>query len=174
MKLKVKRGYVENDIIGGKDPYSASKGMAELAIRSYVNSFFKAQDSNIRIGVARAGNVIGGGDWASDRIVPDCMVAWANDKVVKIRSPNSTRPWQHVLEPLAGYLTLLEALYNDPLNFNEAWNFGPEEKDSKTVKWIVNKIINSYPDSNWSVDKDNHPHEANSLKLDISKAKNKF
>ena len=97
-------GYRETDRLGGKDPYSASKGMAELAIRSYVESFFKNSDSKVRLGIARAGNVIGGGDWAKDRIIPDCIRAWSSDEVVDIRSPNATRPWQHVLEPLSGYL----------------------------------------------------------------------
>lgn len=162
--------YKEFDALGGYDPYSSSKAASELVTSSYRNSYF----NNLKIGLAsaRAGNVIGGGDWSEDRLVPDIFKSIESGKPLLIRNPSSIRPWQHVLEPLAGYLTLLEALYNDPLNFNEAWNFGPEEKDSKSVEWIVNKIINSYPDSNWSVDKDNHPHEANTLKLDISKAKN--
>ena len=103
-------GYRETDRLGGKDPYSASKGMAELAIRTYIESFFNQPDSNVRVGIARAGNVIGGGDWAVDRIVPDCMQAWSRNKIVDIRSPDATRPWQHVLEPLSGYLALAAVL----------------------------------------------------------------
>ena len=123
---ELKRGYHEDDIIGGHDPYSASKGMAELVINSYVKSFSNNQ-SNIRIAIARAGNVIGGGDWATDRIVPDCIRAWSLNKKVEIRSPNSTRPWQHVLEPLSGYLLLGSLLYNDIAFHGEAFNFGPPE-----------------------------------------------
>jgi len=118
-------GYRETDKLGGKDPYSASKGMAELAIRSYVDSFFNSSDSNVRVGIARAGNVIGGGDWAVDRIVPDCMIAWAAGQTVDIRSPQATRPWQHVLEPLSGYIALAVNLYQDNINHGEAYNFGP-------------------------------------------------
>ena len=104
--LEIKRGYKEDDILGGKDPYSASKGMAELAIRSFVDSYFYAADTNVRVAVARAGNVIGGGDWAVDRSVPDCMSSWANSEEVDVRNPYATRPWQHVLEPLSGFLSL--------------------------------------------------------------------
>ena len=118
-------GYRESDRLGGKDPYSASKGMAELAIRSYVESFFNTSDSNVRIGITRAGNVIGGGDWAIDRIVPDCMEASANGKTIDIRSPNATRPWQHVLEPLSGYLVLAATLAKSGKYHGEAYNFGP-------------------------------------------------
>ena len=119
--------------MGGKDVYSGSKGAAELIIKSYYNSFFKIQNKNITIGIARAGNVIGGGDWAENRIVVDCMKAWSKDKMVEIRSPNATRPWQHVLEPLSGYLCLgLELFLNKNLN-GEAFNFGPDKENCPTV-----------------------------------------
>ena len=165
-------GYRENDRLGGKDPYSASKGMAELAIYSYVNSFFSTSDSNIRIGVARAGNVIGGGDWAADRIVPDCMVAWANDKTVKIRSPNSTRPWQHVLEPLSGYLCLAQNLNLNSKNHGEAYNFGPPADQNYSVGMLIEEMSKYWNKVRWKdVSKDsNHVHEAGLLKLNCDKA----
>ena len=135
--IEVERGYKENDVLGGKDIYSGSKGAAELIIKSYYNSFFKIHDKNLTIGIARAGNVIGGGDWAENRIVVDCMKAWSKDKMVEIRSPNATRPWQHVLEPLSGYLCLgLELFLNENLN-GEAFNFGPNTKNSPTVEELI-------------------------------------
>ena len=111
--LELKRGYIETDILGGKDPYSASKGMAELVIKTYFHSYFKEIQNNIRIGITRAGNVIGGGDWAKDRIVPDCVRAWSKKRKPEIRNPDATRPWQHVLEPLGGYLLLGTLLSKD-------------------------------------------------------------
>ena len=164
-------GYRENDRLGGKDPYSASKGMAELAIRSYVDSYFKSL-SNIRIGIARAGNVIGGGDWAQDRIVPDCMVAWANDKTVKIRSPHSTRPWQHVLEPLSGYLCLAKNLNLESKNHGEAYNFGPASDQNYSVGKLIEEMSKYWNKVRWKdVSKDsNHVHEAGLLKLNCDKA----
>ena len=118
-------GYRETDRLGGKDPYSASKAMAEIVIRTYVESYFNTEDSNVHIGIARAGNVIGGGDWALDRIVPDCMTAWSQDKVVDIRNPWATRPWQHVLEPLSGYLLLAAHLVLKTNKHGKPYNFGP-------------------------------------------------
>ena len=164
-------GYRETDRLGGKDPYSASKGMAELAIRSYTESFFNTSDSHITLGVARAGNVIGGGDWAKDRIVPDCMSAWSKGDIVEIRNPNATRPWQHVLEPLSGYLKLAEQLEKNGDQYAEAWNFGPAEIDARPVQWIIEKMAKLWGENaNWINDKSEHPHEANYLKLDCSKA----
>ena len=133
-------GYRETDRLGGKDPYSASKGMAELAIRSYVDSFFSSPDSNVRIGITRAGNVIGGGDWAIDRIVPDCMQACANGQTIDIRSPHATRPWQHVLEPLSGYLCLAENLYLGNQNHGEAYNFGPSSYQNYSVSKLIDEM----------------------------------
>ena len=164
-------GYRETDKLGGKDPYSASKGMAELAIRSYVESFFNKPDSNVRIGIARAGNVIGGGDWAEDRLIPDIIRAFQNNEQVEIRNPNAVRPWQHVLEPLAGYMKLAELMTIDGAKYAEAWNFGPREGDVKSVQWIVERMSEKWGgDASWKINKDEHLYEANYLKLDCSKA----
>jgi CDP-glucose 4,6-dehydratase len=165
-------GYRETDRLGGKDPYSASKGMAELVIRSYVESFFNSSNSNIRIGIARAGNVIGGGDWAVDRIVPDCMKAWANGKTVDIRSPHATRPWQHVLEPLSGYLRLAENLYLDSQHHGEAYNFGPPADQNYPVSKLIDEMSKYWNQIKWndvSIDK-KHVHEAGLLKLNCDKS----
>jgi CDP-glucose 4,6-dehydratase len=165
-------GYREIDRLGGKDPYSGSKGAAELVIHSYVESFFKKSESNVRIAVGRAGNVIGGGDWAPYRIVPDCVRAWSNKEKAEIRNPYSTRPWQHVLEPLGGYLALATKLNeNNDLN-GEAFNFGPPAYQNHTVEELINEIINHWPSSEW-VDKsaeNDVPHEAGLLKLNCDKA----
>jgi CDP-glucose 4,6-dehydratase len=165
-------GYRETDSLGGKDPYSASKGMAELAIRSYVESFFKNNNSNIHIGIARAGNVIGGGDWAKDRIVPDCMIAWAKNETVDIRNPIATRPWQHVLEPLSGYLLLAANLALSGDNNGEAYNFGPSSSHNYSVGHLIDEMSKSWDKAKWndtSSDK-NHVHEAGLLKLNCDKA----
>jgi len=165
-------GYRETDRLGGKDPYSASKGMAELAIRSYVESFFNKPDSNVRVGITRAGNVIGGGDWAVDRIVPDCMEAWANGETVDIRSPLATRPWQHVLEPLSGYLALAAHLAQDSKNHGEAFNFGPSSDQNYPVSKLIDEMSKYWNQIKWndvSIDKE-HVHEAGLLKLNCDKA----
>ena len=165
-------GYRESDRLGGKDPYSASKGMAELAIRSYVTSFFNTPDSNVRVGIARAGNVIGGGDWALDRIVPDCMNAWSTGKTVDIRSPHSTRPWQHVLEPLSGYLVLAANLANDVTNHGEAYNFGPSADQNYPVSKLIDEMSKYWDQVKWNdiSGSKNHAHEAGLLKLNCDKA----
>ena len=165
-------GYRETDRLGGKDPYSASKGMAELVIRSYVESFFNSKDSNVSVGIARAGNVIGGGDWATDRIVPDCMQAWALNKTVDIRSPQATRPWQHVLEPLSGYLGLATSLANNNKFHGEAYNFGPPANQNYPVSELINAMALYWDNVRWndiSASKD-HVHEAGLLKLNCDKA----
>ena len=164
-------GYRETDRLGGKDPYSASKGMAELAIRSYVESFFNSKDSNINLGIARAGNVIGGGDWAVDRIVPDCMEAWSNGKVVDIRSPHATRPWQHVLEPLSGYLCLAESLYKSNAHHGEAYNFGPSADQNYPVSKLIDEMSKYWNQIKWNDVSNNegHVHEAGLLKLNCDK-----
>jgi len=165
-------GYLETDRLGGKDPYSGSKGAAELVIRSYVESFFKKTGSNTRVAVGRAGNVIGGGDWAPYRIVPDCVRSWSINEKLEIRNPFATRPWQHVLEPLSGYISLACKLNeNDGLN-GEAFNFGPPAHQNNTVEELVNEIITHWPGSGWldkSLEK-NAPHEASLLKLNCDKA----
>ena len=164
-------GYRETDRLGGKDPYSASKGMAELAIRTYVESFFNKPNSNVRLGIARAGNVIGGGDWAIDRIVPDCMQAWSSGRVVDIRSPQATRPWQHVLEPLSGYLTLADSLAQSDVKHGEAYNFGPSADVNYPVSELINEMSKFWDQVKWrdvSTSK-NHFHEAGLLKLNCDK-----
>ena len=163
-------GYRENEPMGGHDPYSNSKGCAELVTAAYRSSFLQQQ--GIAVATARAGNVIGGGDWAADRLVPDILRACEQSQPVRIRNPKATRPWQHVLEPLSGYLSLAEKLYDQGQYFAEAWNFGPQDEGAKTVQWIVEHMVNSWGNgASWQLDGGIHPHEANYLKLDISKAK---
>ena len=165
-------GYRETDRLGGKDPYSASKGMAELVIKTYVESFFNSKDSNVSVGIARAGNVIGGGDWAIDRIVPDCVQAWALNKTVDIRSPKATRPWQHVLEPLSGYLVLADALARDNKFHGEAYNFGPSSNQNYPVSELIDEMANYWTNVRWNdvSGSKNHVHEAGLLKLNCDKA----
>jgi len=165
-------GYRETDRLGGKDPYSASKGMAELVIRTYVESFFQSPDSNVRIGIARAGNVIGGGDWAIDRIVADCMRAWSEGGTVDIRSPSATRPWQHVLEPLSGYLALAARLSVDRSKHGEAYNFGPPAHQNHPVSELIDEMAKSWSHVRWNDTSQSktYPHEAGLLKLNCDKA----
>ncbi len=168
-------GYRENEPMGGFDPYSSSKGCAELVTAAYRKSFFndsKNSQYQVALATARAGNVIGGGDWAEDRLIPDILRAIENGQGVKIRNPRATRPWQHVLEPISGYLVLAEQLYTQGLAFAEAFNFGPAEEDVKPVQWIVEQLIQSWGDgASWYLDNGTHPHEAHYLKLDCSKAR---
>jgi CDP-glucose 4,6-dehydratase len=168
-------GYRENDPMGGHDPYSSSKGCAELVVSAYVRSFFRdksLEKKPIYVATARAGNVIGGGDWAKDRLVPDTMKAILDRQPVFIRYPGSIRPWQHVLEPLRGYLLLLENLWHHGDDFVGAWNFGPDDRDARTVSWIVDRFTSLWGEgASWKTDLKQHPHEATYLKLDCSKAK---
>ena len=162
-------GYRENEPMGGHDPYSSSKGCAEVVTAAYRTSFF--QQYGVAVATARAGNVIGGGDWAADRLVPDILRAFEQNQPVIIRNPHATRPWQHVLEPLGGYLTLAERLYSDGQAYAEGWNFGPKDDDARPVQWIVESLVRSWGNgASWQQDGGVHPHEANYLKLDISKA----
>jgi len=162
-------GYREDEPMGGHDPYSNSKGCAELVTSAYRRSFF--HDSGPALASARAGNVIGGGDWAADRLIPDILRAFERDKAVSIRNPHATRPWQHVLEPLAGYLTLAQHLSDDGRRFAEGWNFGPRDEDAQPVQWIVEHLAASWGrGAGWRLDGGDHPHEAHYLKLDVSKA----
>ena len=168
-------GYRENEPMGGYDPYSNSKGCSELVTSSYRNSYFNPKKYNnhgMAVASARAGNVIGGGDWASDRLIPDCICAITLGEVVKIRSPHAIRPWQHVLEPLSGYLSLAAKLFSEGVHYADAWNFGPDDRDAKNVEWITNTICKLWgDDASFSIDNNPQPHEANYLKLDCSKAK---
>jgi CDP-glucose 4,6-dehydratase len=168
--------YRENDRLGGYDPYSASKACAELVIDSYRNSFFninKYKEHNKAVAVARAGNVIGGGDWSKDRLIPDIAKAFALEIPVVIRNPNSVRPWQHVLEPLVGYLLLGANLAIEPLEFSQAYNFGPHLSDALPVEEMLKLAIQSWGKGEYIVEKvEEQPHEAGLLKLDISKAIN--
>ena len=163
-------GYREEDLLGGYDPYSNSKSCAEFATASYRQSFFSKSKLQ-KVVTVRAGNVIGGGDWAKDRLVPDILKACGNNESVAIRNPNAVRPWQHVLEPLSGYLILAQSLWNSDKEYFPAWNFGPHQSSVKSVGWIANKISELWPrDVHISIDDAKHPHEASILKLDISRA----
>jgi CDP-glucose 4,6-dehydratase len=163
-------GYREDEPMGGFDPYSSSKACSELVSAAYRQSFL--DKAGIAVATARAGNVIGGGDWAKDRLVPDLLRAFSDNQPVSIRNPNSIRPWQHVLEPLSGYLLLAEKLFAQPATFSQAWNFGPQDEDAKPVGWIVEAIAGKWgSEAAWSFDEGPHPHEAYYLKLDISKAR---
>ncbi|WP_347275205.1 CDP-glucose 4,6-dehydratase [Candidatus Kuenenia sp.] len=169
-------GYRENDPMGGHDPYSSSKGCAELVTSAYRSSFFPVKDYKVH-GVAvssvRAGNVIGGGDWSEDRLIPDIMKAFMDKRIVKIRNPNSIRPWQYVLEPLRGYLGLAERLWLHGSGFAEAWNFGPKGEDVRPVSWIIESLSEQWgEDARWELGSTQQLHEASHLKLDCSKAQN--
>lgn len=171
-------GYRENEAMGGYDPYSSSKGCAELVTAAYRNSYFhpeKYKEHGVAIASGRAGNVIGGGDWADDRLIPDIMRAISAGKSVNIRNPHAIRPWQHVLEPLSGYLVLAQKLYEEGAAYAEGWNFGPNDEDAKPVQWIVEKLTQIWGEgASWVVDGGEHPHEAHYLKLDCSKAKSRL
>ena len=171
-------GYRENEPMGGYDPYSSSKGCAELVTAAYRNSYFhpeKYKEHGVAIASGRAGNVTGGGDWASDRLIPDIMRAITQGKPVNIRNLHAIRPWQHVLEPLSGYLLLAQKLYEEGVTYAEGWNFGPNDEDAKPVQWIVEKLTQAWGEgASWVLDVRDHPHEAHYLKLDCSKAKSRL
>ena len=167
-------GYRENEALGGYDPYSSSKGCAELVTAAYRNSFFHGASGGmprVALGSARAGNVIGGGDWAPDRLVPDILAALARGEAVAIRNPHAIRPWQHVLESLGAYLMLAEKLCEDGPRFADAWNFGPRDTDARPVQWIVERLVERWGGgAHWHPDPGTHPHEAHYLRLDCAKA----
>ena len=174
-------GYREDEPMGGHDPYSSSKGCAELLTAAFRRSFFDAADEpasgdapgrhGARLASARAGNVIGGGDWGEDRLLPDLMRAALADEPARVRNPNSIRPWQHVLNPLGGYLVLAQALW-DSAEHARGWNFGPPEEDARPVGWLVERVGELWPgELRWSIDDGPHPHEARYLKLDSSRAR---
>jgi CDP-glucose 4,6-dehydratase len=177
--IEQRKGYVETDKMGGYDPYSSSKGCAELVVNSYRNSFFNLNDFQIKhqtlLATARAGNVIGGGDWSLDRLIPDLINGILINKKTLIRYPKSTRPWQHVLEPISGYLMLGEKLLDSKIDFASGWNFGPEENEVLTVEDVLEFSKNIWNKINFEFEtKIKHPHEAGLLSLNIDKAKNKL
>jgi CDP-glucose 4,6-dehydratase len=166
-------GYREDEAMGGHDPYSSSKGCAELVTSAYRRSFLDR--NGIAAASARAGNVIGGGDWAADRLVPDVLRAFDRGQPVLIRNPQATRPWQHVLEPLSGYLLLAQRVVENGQLFAEGWNFGPGDHDVRSVQWVVEALVRSWgAQASWQLDAAAHPHEAHDLKLDISKAQRRL
>ncbi|WP_421656447.1 CDP-glucose 4,6-dehydratase [Leptothermofonsia sp. ETS-13] len=171
-------GYRENEALGGFDPYSSSKSCAELVIQAYWMSFFPPHDYDrhrVAVASARAGNVIGGGDWAKDRLIPDIMRSIEAGEPVLIRNPIATRPWQHVLVPLSGYLTLIEYLWDKGAEYAEAWNFGPADEDVKPVAWIVDHLTREWgKGARWELDQACHPYEDTYLKLDCSKARSRL
>jgi CDP-glucose 4,6-dehydratase len=168
-------GYRESDPVGGYDPYSSSKGCSELIISAYRNSYFSAQTyehHGVGLASTRAGNVIGGGDWAANRLVPDIIRAFMASRPVVIRYPNAIRPWQHVLEPLHGYLMVAQKLWEHGPEFAQGWNFGPDDADAKPVSWIVDRLAGLWGENaRWELDSAQHPHETAYLKLDCSRAK---
>jgi CDP-glucose 4,6-dehydratase len=161
--------------MGGYDPYSNSKGCAELVASAYRTSFFNPGNfaaHQTALASARAGNVVGGGDWAKDRLIPDIMRAITEGRPVQIRNPHAIRPWQHVLEPLSGYLMLAQKLWEEGAAYSEGWNFGPNDEDAKPVSWIADRLTKDWGEgAGWVMDGGSHPHEAHYLKLDCSKAK---
>jgi CDP-glucose 4,6-dehydratase len=167
-------GYRENEPMGGRDPYSNSKGCAELVTTAYRESFFPPESvagHGVALASARAGNAIGGGDWTGDQLIPDLMRAFLAGRPCLIRNPSAFRPWQFVLEPLRGYLMLAERLTEDGRRFASGWNFGPVDTDAKPVSWIADKLARSWgAQASWSQDAETHPREAHALKLDASKA----
>jgi CDP-glucose 4,6-dehydratase len=171
-------GYRENEPMGGYDPYSNSKGCAELVTAAYRASYFNPAtyvQHGVALATVRAGNVIGGGDWAADRLLPDILAAFEQGQPAVIRNPHAIRPWQHVLEPLRGYLSLAEQLYTHGPDFAEAWNFGPNDEDAKPVGWIAQHMAALWgAGAQWQTDDGVHPHEAHYLKLDISKARSRL
>ena len=164
-------GYRENEPMGGDDPYSNSKGCAELVTSAYRQSYFSGSNGGNQVASARAGNVIGGGDWSEDRLVPDALKAFELGQVLMIRNPLATRPWQHVLEPLSGYLILAQQLYQGGSKFASGWNFGPRDESNRTVEEVINLLISNWGGAaRWEIENSKRPHEANFLKLDCSKA----
>lgn len=167
-------GYRETDRLGGFDPYSSSKGCAELVVSSYRRSFFNLahyQEHRVGIATVRAGNVIGGGDWGVSRLIPDLIRAIAKKEIALLRNPHAYRPWQYILDLLQGYLILAEKLYEDGIRYSGAWNFGPQDANSKSVAWIADQLTTFFPGAKWKADKKKHAHEAAILKLDSHRAR---
>ena len=173
------KGYVETDPFGGYDPYSSSKGACEVAIQSWRRSYFNPEDygkkHTVSLASVRAGNVIGGGDWAKDRIIPDCIRALEEGRVIDIRSPKAVRPWEHVLEPLSGYMILAKLMWENPTEYCEGWNFGPEAEGVSTVWEVASEVIKNYGSGELKDSSDSDAvHEANLLMLNINKAKSRL
>jgi len=167
-------GYREDEAMGGFDPYSNSKGCAELVVSAYRQSFFESGGKRA-LATARAGNVIGGGDWSEDRLIPDMVRSFSGGEAVKIRQPSAIRPWQHVFEALHGYLILIERMWAQPKDFSEAWNFGPDESDSKPVSWIADRFASLWGEASWQIERDAEQlHEAGILRLDCSKSRERL
>jgi CDP-glucose 4,6-dehydratase len=168
-------GYSESEPMGGRDPYSSSKGCAELVTAAYRASYFdpsRHAEHGVAVATVRAGNVIGGGDWSTDRLIPDVFRAAVAKSPVRIRSPASVRPWQHVLEPLGGYLLLAERLWSDGARFSQAWNFGPADRDARPVAELMDRLVGLWGDGlHWQTDAGSHPHEATQLRLNSAKAR---
>jgi len=171
--IESKKGYKETDRLGGDDPYSASKASCEILIHSYINSFFKKKENKIRICSVRAGNVIGGGDWSNYRLLPDCIKSTFNNKIIRIRNPHSTRPWQHVLEPLSGYITLGIKLYNSINLHGQSFNFGPSSKKNYSVLDVVKECKKNWHQVKWKITKTKYTKkkESSLLKLNSKKSK---
>ena len=163
------QAYCENEPMGGHDPYSSSKACVEILTSAWRRSYL--EKNQVAVATVRAGNVIGGGDWAPDRLIPDFMRAIDRNKTLRVRSPEAVRPWQHVLEPLSGYLRLAECLLTEGCSYAEAWNFGPVDEDDRSVRWIVERLVASSPGATWEPEQEPQPHEALYLKLDSSKAR---
>ena len=171
--LEIKKGYDEKSRLGGYDPYSASKASAEIAIESYINSYFSEKSSKVKICIARAGNVIGGGDWSENRLIPDCIKSWSKKNQVLIRNPNSTRPWQHVLEAISGYLILAIKLKLNKKLHGEAFNFGPKNQNNFKVISVLKMMKKKWKNISWKIDSSskNRQYESKLLKLNSNKAK---
>jgi len=171
-------GYREDEPMGGYDPYSSSKGCAELVTSAYRQSYFSPEKFNqhhVAVASARAGNVIGGGDWSEDRLIPDAIKAFEINQALIIRNPLATRPWQHVLEPLSGYLILAQTLYQEGAKFDGGWNFGPRDEDARSVSEVISLLVEKWKSgASWEQDQSEQPHEAHSLRLDCSKARNQL
>ncbi len=171
----LRKSFKESEPLGGYDPYSSSKACSEIITNSYRNSYFNPKDygkHKVAIATARAGNVIGGGDWGQDRLIPDFVRAVLRGKKVRIRNPRAVRPWQHVLDPLSGYLLLSQKLYQQGSRYGQAWNFGPDCRQVKNVEWVIKRMCQIWPKAaGYTLSRDQHPHEAGFLKLNCSKAK---
>jgi CDP-glucose 4,6-dehydratase len=174
--LEIKRGYKEDDILGGKDPYSASKASAELAIQSHISSYFSSKNKGVLIGIARAGNVIGGGDWSKYRLIPDCVKSWSKNEKVLLRNPNSTRPWQHVLEAISGYLQLAANIKKNKKLHGEVFNFGPSNTKNYKVLFVVKLMKKYWNKVSWKIENKNKNsfYESKLLKINSNKAKIKL